>query len=290
VRAVEHIDASRISAGSPLAETAARITELDKYRSFHVGIPEGEGWMRSTQLTDVGFASAWFQRVAEKIGDRRFAGAAVSRSYVSSVVLTWGFPVFAEARLPLCSFQGAALRLGDRNRVVAVAVEDERVAVLDGDPAAGRPGTVILKSRDELWDSLVEKLLAVGPLLEVVHQVSGLGWPALWGEVADQIASSALWLAQLYERDRWAAWQDGMNVIDRLAAREPRLKVRPRPFPVRWSGGEELHMVRGTCCLHYRKGKATHSGEELYCVSCPIRSDDWRAERLRAQLEGEASR
>lgn len=286
-----HEDAAQAAAAlSPLAETASRISELDRYRNYYVGKREGDGWMRATRLLDASVASGWFHEIAERNGDRRFAGGVVSRAYVSSVVLTWAYPVLAEARLPLSSFEGASLHIGEARWIDSVAVEDERVAVLADDPAAGSPGTVVLRDRAELYDALVDKLTAVEPLLNVVREVTHLGWPALWGEVADQLGGSALWLAQLYDRDRWAAWDEVTAIIDRLAAREAKLKVRPRPFPVEWSGGVELYQVRGTCCLYYRKGKAARANEELYCAGCPIRSDDWRLERLRAHLEGEASR
>lgn len=275
---------------SPLAQTVSRISQLDKYRNYCIGAPEGDGWMRAARLLDALVASEWFREIAERVGDRRFAAGVVCRAYVGSVVLTWAFPFFAEARLPLCSLEEAWVHVGDGKWVDSVSVEDERVAVLAGDPAAGLPGTVAVGDRAELYDALVDKLMAVEPLLAVVREVTSLGWPALWGEVADELGGTALWLAQLYGRDRWAAWDDANAVIDRLMAREPRLKVRPRPFPVEWSGGAELYQVRGTCCLHYRKGKATHAGEELYCPGCPIRSDEWRMERFRAHLEGAASR
>jgi len=274
------------AAGSPLAETARRLTEKDRYRRFEVGIPEGDGWIPAAQLLDRGFAAAWFERVAARSGDRRFAAGVLSRAYVSAVVLAWAFPVLAEARLPLSPLEGVRLHVGERSRVDGVALADPRVAVVAGDPAQGLPGISVLGSRDQLWDALAETLAGMEPLLERVREVSGLGWPALWGEVADQVAGSGLWLARLYGRDPWAAWDEAMSVIRRLAAREPRLRVRPRPFPVQWRGGEELHMVRGTCCLHYRRGKAAQPGEELYCVSCPLRPDDWRRETIRASLEG----
>lgn len=280
----------KMTMARPLAETASRISRLDKYRNYVVGAPEGDGWMRAARLLDASVASQWYAAVARQMGDRRFAAGVVCRAYVGSVVLTWAYPVFAEARLPLCSLEKASLHLAPAMWVDSVAVDEETVAVLADDPAAGLPETRVLDGRDELFDVLVDKLMAAEPLLEVVREVTSLGWPALWGEVADEVGASALWLAQLYGRDRWEAWDAANAVIDRLAARQPRLKARPRPFPVKWSGGVELHQVRGTCCLYYRKGRASGSGEELYCSSCPIKTDEWRLQRLLAHHEGAASR
>jgi len=163
------------AAGSPLAETARRLTEKDRYRRFEVGIPEGDGWIPAAQLLDRGFAAAWFERVAARSGDRRFAAGVLSRAYVSAVVLAWAFPVLAEARLPLSPLEGVRLHVGERSRVDGVALADPRVAVVAGDPAQGLPGISVLGSRDQLWDALAETLAGMEPLLERVREVSGLG-------------------------------------------------------------------------------------------------------------------
>src|SRR5690606_3223115 len=94
------------AAGSPLAETAWRLTEKDRYRRFEVGIPEGAGWIPAAQLLDRGFAAAWFERGAARSGDRRLAAVVLSRASVRAVVLAWALPVLAEARLPLRSWEG----------------------------------------------------------------------------------------------------------------------------------------------------------------------------------------
>ncbi|OUN00445.1 MAG: hypothetical protein BAA04_11230 [Firmicutes bacterium ZCTH02-B6] len=295
-------------APSLMRETAARLTALGGYRRYLVGVPAEDGWVPLSRLAEPALAEQWFSQAAEGLGDRPSAGAFLTRIYIDAVVLTWLYPVLVDGRLPLSPMAQVAIHRHPQGWVDAVAVNGGGLAVLAGDPglaslpaplergAGPAPAAIprqaepllVFAGQDELFDALTERLLQLQPLLAVVREVSGRGWPALWGEVADIISGSALWLARLLGRDRWAAWGDAEAIIDRLAAREPRLKVRPRPFPVQWSSGEDLFTVRGTCCLYYRFHK--HNPEHRYCESCPLRSDEWRLERLRAQLEADAAR
>src|SRR5690606_14665002 len=155
-------------------------------------------------------------------------------------VLTWAFPVLVESRLPLGSTTDAAVHRHPQGWVDGVAFGSERAAVLPGDPAAGASGVELVPDRGALLEAPAAKLAEVEPFFDAVRGVCRLGWPVLWGELADQLGTGALWLARLMKRDRWAAWREAEAVVDHLASHAPRARLRPRPFAVTWSGGEEL--------------------------------------------------
>lgn len=271
---------------SPLAETVNRITALNAYRTYRMGIPDTEGWMRLNSFTDVEMLSPWFEALHEQLGDRHAAAVALARSVASVVVLPWAFPVLVESRLPLGSVQETAVHRHAQGWIDAVAFESERVAVLPHDPGAGLPNVELVPDREALLDALAQRLIEVEPFFDALRSVYRIGWVALWGEIADQVGTGALWLARLMNRDRCDAWRDAEMIFDRLQVHQAKARVRPRAFPVAWSGAEELFAVRGTCCLNYRTVKEpTLEGKE-YCTACPLRSDAWRTPLLQAQLEG----
>jgi hypothetical protein len=110
----------------------------------------------------------------------------------------------------------------------------------------------------------------------------------MWGQAADDLAGTALGIARAGGLEPQAAWDEAGAVVDLLAAAVPELKVRPRPFPVRWSGGEAMFQVRGTCCLWYKTESGRSAGREGYCSSCPLRDDDSRHAGLAAWLDERA--
>ncbi|HEY8489857.1 MAG TPA: hypothetical protein VIO14_02575, partial [Dehalococcoidia bacterium] len=74
-------------------------------------------------------------------------------------------------------------------------------------------------------------------------------------------------------------------LLERLAHGQPRLRARPRLFPVAHSGGREYFAVRATCCLAYRTAASPDPDGGGYCTACPLRTDASRAERWRRHLE-----
>lgn len=62
------------------------------------------------------------------------------------------------------------------------------------------------------------------------------------------------------------------------------------PSPVRWSGGQSLCSVKGTCCLYHRTVSDPDPGEgDGYCISCPFTEPAHRHRRWAANLEEEAA-
>ncbi len=111
------------------------------------------------------------------------------------------------------------------------------------------------------------------PVFAAVRARLPYGLSGMWGSLADCLAAGD------------DASDDGL--VDALAARVPRLRARPRHQLVAWSGGVHRTTVRGTCCLWYKvyEGGDPDPAGEGYCVACPLRTDESRAERMAAWLE-----
>ncbi len=269
----------------PLAETARRLSALDEHLSYEVGLPDGNRWYRLAELADAKRLAAWHGELTAREGDRRTAAAYLGGWIAAAAVQVWAVPVFAERRLALAGPEAVSVRRHADGWFDAVAAPGSPLAILPHDPAAELPGAVVVPDVERLLDLLAERLLSIEGVFESLRAECPVGPPALWGVLADSVAATALWLARLTDGDRHAAWRDAEALTDRLAARQDRLRIRPNPFPVAFSGGEELYHVRGTCCLSYRTVEGADPDAEGYCSTCPLRTHASRTHRLRAYLE-----
>jgi hypothetical protein len=96
----------------------------------------------------------------------------------------------------------------------------------------------------------------------------------MWGTLADHLADVALRRAQDRGADAQAAWDLASTLVDGLAARQPRLRSRPRPRLV----GDRMLSIKGSCCLIYKaqmpadaKAPARPAIDAHACGSCPFR-------------------
>lgn len=272
---------------SPLHQTAARLTALDEHLACRVGVPDEPGWHRLGDLIETGLLTEWHARLSSREGDRRTAAAYLGGWVASAVVDALLLPMLAEARLPVAAVAEVGVHRHADGWFDAVALPDGPIAVVPGDPAAGGRGVEVLADRDALLDATARRLTDVGPVFAAVSAALPVGAAALWGGLADSIGGRGLWLARLLDLDRREVWTDAQTVTDRIAATQPRLRQRPTPFPVPFSGGEEWFQVRGTCCLYYRTVESADPDGEGYCGTCPLRTDTSRTRRLRAHLEEE---
>lgn len=271
---------------SPLSDTAARISALSDYLDCRVGVPAGDAWHRVNWLVEADLLAGWHADVTGRTGDRRVAAAYMSNWLISTLVGTWLIPVLAENRLPLAAQRDIAVRRTEGGWFDGVAVDDDVVAVLPDDPAAGHPAAMVLQDRGALLDALADRILGLEPVIHALREACPIGLPALRGAVADAVANQSLLLAQLMNRDRHAAWHDADAIIERLDERDLRLSIRPRPFPVVLDEQEEIFGVCATCCLYYRTVDDPDRDGEGYCDTCPLRTDESRLIRLRASIGG----
>lgn len=270
-----------------LAGTARRLNALDAnltYRLAPPGQPQPP-WQPMTDLAAPTPIGQWHDQLTARTGDRRVAASFLGDWVASAAAMVWVLPVLAEARLPVAGPAGVAVRRHRGGWLDGVAVTGHRVAVLPDDPAAGMYDVVVVADRQGLIDALVGQLLSMAGIFTAVHTAVPVGLPALWGDLADAVGTQALWLARLLGRDPLRTWALAAETIDRVAARQPLLRQRPRIVNVTCQGGEEPMLVRGTCCLHYRTVKLPDPDGDGYCETCPLRTQASRAGRLCARLD-----
>lgn len=273
---------------SALAGTARRLNALEAnltYRLAPPGDPQPP-WQRMTDLAGPAPIGQWHDQLTARTGDRRVAASYLGDWIASAAAMAWVLPVLAELRLPLSGPAGVAVRRHAKGWLDGVAVTGHQVAVVSGDPAAGMHGVVVVADHQGLLDALAGQLLGMAGIFTAVHTAVPVGLPALWGGFADAVAGQALWLARLLGRDPLTTWALAEQTIDRVAARQPLLRHRPRIVPVACPGWEEPVLVRGTCCLYYRTVERPDPDGDGYCETCPLRTHASRARRLCARLGG----
>lgn len=259
-----------MTAAARLSDVLRRVSEASPHAGLELGEPvEGDWWA----LPDaVAHAEPWHDHLTRVHGDRRVAATYLGAWLAEAPVVTVALPaVFVDVlvrvepdRMWLRRHEDGWF---DRHAIAPDLVEDG-----DG---------VLAGAADEL-------VRLTTPVIEHVAGVLPVGGPALWGGVADALAGKALWLAGMVGVDQQQVWQRAEQVLDALQGRAPAMRQRPRLFPVAWSGGVSLHPVRGTCCLYYRTCDTPDPDGDGYCVTCPLRTDGSRDQRLRAHLEATA--
>lgn len=237
------------------------------------GAPAGAGWWSLQDATEE--VGAWAPALVARVGDRRAAG---------SYLATW------LAEVPVLVL-GVSAVLGE----VGIVATPDRLWVhrhADGwfDRHAVDPDEVVTGPVDEVL-ALAGRGVAelTAPVVDVVCDALPVGRTAVWGAVADALHARALHLARQRGHDELETWRRCEVLVDALRLAAPRLRVRPRLFPVPWSGGTAHYPVRGTCCLYYRTCADDVDADLRTCSTCPLRSDDSRSRRLRHHLEATAT-
>lgn len=261
---------------SPLAGTAARISGLADYLDSRIGIPDEAGWHRLTGLTNPELLAAWHVEVSKNVGNHRVAAAYMSNWLIAFLVGGSVMPVLAERRLPLAGHADIAVHRNSGGWFDALAADDDSIAVLPGDPDAGHPSAIGVASEEEMFDLLAGQMLGLEPIITALENALPIGFPALWGAVSDALSSQAMMLADLMDEDRECFWQAARLVIERVEARQPRMRTTPRPFPIEHDGQVKFFEVRGTCCLYYQTVENAERDGDGYCTTCPLRPDDAR--------------
>lgn len=125
----------------------------------------------------------------------------------------------------------------------------------------------------------------VGPWLARHAAVLPITERTAWGGVVDSLTGSALAAARAgLGASADVVWDRLECFIDELAQLAP-LPGRPRRVDVTHAGGTSVFPVRSTCCLHYRTCPSPDRDGDGYCVTCPLRSDASRQQRLATHLE-----
>lgn len=260
------------------------------YVTVEIGRPTGEGWLRIDTPEDHALEQLATDARREGADARDYVGATIA-ARVGEAAITAAWPaLLLTRRLPdLRRFPLTVHPHHPEGWFDRIAIGGDHCFVLPDDPAADHPDSTVVDDVSALHARFVEDLVAyVRPWFAAVRARAPFGLRGMWGQLADDISGTALATARTAGLDAEAAWTEGGTVIDRLAAAVPELKVRPRPFPVHWSGGEAMFQVRGTCCLWYKTVSGRNAGADGYCSSCPLRDDDSRHASLASWIEEEA--
>ena len=264
------------------AATVDRLARAAAWRRF-TGAPTGPGWVRlGDRLRDPAALDAWYRAELDgpAVGHRDLAGALIVYRFAGSLAELLMGPLLDQRRVLVVTVDDLALELAEGTRIDAVAATPAEVVVRADDPDAGRPGTRVVRDDGGLAEAAAAVLHTVfDPLAGAVRARAPFGVAGMWGTLADHVAEGALAWARDHGDDPVPAWQAADTVLDHLAAREARLRVRPRPHPV----ARGLYADKGTCCLIYKAHPAATKAEQLAvaaCTSCPLRPDADRHARF----------
>lgn len=277
---------------SPLAATFDRLRRREPHLCrAEIGRPTGPGWLR-LDATAHDVVDAVFP-AAQSDQRRRldYVGASVAARLIDVLVSTAVPALLVEGRLPDVSPTNLAVHLHDSEFYFdRVALHQATCWARPSDPEIAHPTVTAVTSVDELHRQFANVMIeTAGGWFEAARSRAPLGRRGMWGQLADDLCGSALWTARAVGLDQRDAWDEAQAIIDLIAAAVPELRVRPRLFPVRWSGGEILWQVKGTCCLWYTTFPEPDTCGDGYCNTCPLRPDEIRHARLGQWLETEAS-
>ncbi|MDP9403428.1 MAG: hypothetical protein M3P85_08850 [Actinomycetota bacterium] len=264
---------------------------MDGIGRAEVGPPAGEGWLGLDAVVETGLERL-FEAARSATTTRRpdYVGASVAAALADALVGTAVPALLVERRLPHTAPRNVSVLLPDSELwFERVAVHRPHGYVLAADPAADHPEVTPVATLHDLHRQLASLIVeAVSPWFAAIRERAPFGRRGMWGQLADHLCGTALWTARVAKLDQRRAWDEAQAVLDLIAESVPELRVRPRLFPVRWRGGETLCQVKGTCCLWYTTFDQPDIRGDGYCVTCPLRPDAVRVDRLRHWLDSEA--
>lgn len=274
------------AASGPLVETFERLATVDSWFGAHIGAPEGDGWHRFSDVATDQRLAGWVDDLAARHDGRRdVAGSYLGGWLAGAAIVVPTAALVLERRLPDPAGDLWVHR-HDEGWFDLVAFEEARVYVTSADPAASHPDAVVVDGAEQT------RLLALGlvdrltPVLDAVRASTRFGRSGLWGGVADELASAALWAARSGRTDAGDAWRLAEAASDTIAQGRRWLRARPRLFPITTADGASAFSVKGTCCLYYKtQPQPPDPCGDSYCNTCPFRDDDSRGRRLVATLD-----
>lgn len=273
--------------------TVARLDQSSPWRRYTTDAA-GDGWVSyQERLADEAGLDAWYRAELDATarGHADLAGALIVYRLAGALAELVVGTVVDQRRSVAVTSAGLSLRFGDAARLDEVSVSAGTVALLADDPDATVPGAVVVGSPDALVAGALDGLVAVfGPLCDAVRARAPFGRSGMWGTLADHLAEVAVRRARERRRDVEAAWTIAEELVAGLAAREPRLRARPRRQVVPGRSGPTTFVAKGTCCLIYKAADPAPARGDgarqliaaAACASCPLRHPDDRAARFAA--------
>jgi hypothetical protein len=295
------------TAAHPLAGVAAAVTQAGARGPLVpvFGPAPGDDWVRVSDLVAHGHLARWLDETRHRSAYGHRQAAAVKLTDLLAQALL-GFAVqsiFLAAAAPDLDKDQAWLHWS-AGRIDGVTLASPAAAVSAGHGSAGygsashgsashgsashgsagHPQAHVVPDDDALDRWVAGRVAAtLGPLLSGIRASTGTGLVTLWGRVADIVHVQMLRAARDLGHDTQAAWRRAGRLTDAIGEAVPRLRLRPRPFPVcgvdqagrDWDG---TWLVFGTCCFLYKARPDIRQ-----CNVCPLRSDldrsfDWLQE------------
>ena len=271
----------------PLAMAATAVAQAGA-RSPRIPVidpPQGEDWTRVSDLVSGGYLARWLDeaRVRSTYGHRQAAAVKLTEMLAHALLGFTVQSIFLVGTAPDLTSDNLWLRW-DAGQINGVALASSTATVVAGRPSSDHPGTRAVPDDDALDRRVAQQVAATfGPLLSEIRAHTRTAWVTLWGRVADIVHVQMLRAAKDLGYDTRAAWRRAERLTDAISEAVPRLRIRPRPFPVHgvdqagcdWDG---TWLVFGTCCYLYKARPDIRQ-----CNVCPLRSDldrsfDWPRE------------
>lgn len=274
----------------PLVDSAQRLSALDARTALDTETPDADGWMMLSALARRPVIDAILTELpASRRGMRNVAAAQFAASLACCVVRPLMAMLHLDNRVP--ALRPVAVSVLERDgRFHGLALQPAEVYALPDDPAGPHPALRPVSGPDKL-DQLASESIhaALAPVLYTVRLEGRYGLPRLWGAVLDMVGATSLLVARIAGLDQQRAWDraERLCALVRQLAEQPNAD-QPRPFAVRWSGGEAVYTVKGTCCLQYREHglrPREHTDSSAYCKTCPFLCEQQRQQQCRAQAE-----
>jgi hypothetical protein len=265
-------------AHQPLAQTLARVRQLNEYLKAELGAPDGELW-----FTAADFAPGALH-VERLITATQARLRTTAPTIIASALLqSYQWPLIGAAiacylvdqRVPdLCVAQ-VRIHYTAEHEADALAVGSGRFVALPSDPAADHPDATVVADRDALRVALRTQIEAhLGVVIESLCARLGCKSRGLWLNVADRCAGMMIWLMQEHAPTITAA-----QIEAEIAAliRTPDSPLYSRQIgliELTYHEHRQVFLDRATCCYWYK----TAGGD--YCSTCPKRTPEDRRERL----------
>jgi hypothetical protein len=274
----------------PLAETLARVGQLNEYLKVSYGLPDGSGWL--VPPTDFVAGTARLAALVAATQARlqtkapNIVGSSLLQSYQWPIISAAVACYLVDRRVP--DLDATQLRLhyiadGEQaGEADAIAFASGRFWVLPDDPDAAHADAIVVPNQQALRDALRDALIAhLGQTIDQLCAELGCKARGLWLNVADSCASNLVWLMQEHNKTVGSA-QIAAEVDALVRTADSPLRTKQiGVFQLSYREHTAVYLDRATCCYWYK----TKDGD--YCTTCPKRSTEDRNARLLTYLAEE---
>jgi hypothetical protein len=283
--ALGHPGSTAESGAAALASTLEHLTA--RFEDCAVTTRPGHDWLTAADLFGPDMLDVLISKVlaAEAGGYRDVTGSFLASWLMSPMVQAAAEGLWRTRRVLPLEPETLWVHVHEDGWVDGVAFTAGTVVVTPADELAGTAGVEVSEDH-QLVGVLADRIVALAsPAFAALRERVPFGQIGMWGTLVDGLAGGALWRAQEHGEDADVTWANVTDLGDAIAERVARLRSRPRRQLIQWAGGSWNASVRGTCCLYYKTCTEPDPNGEGYCTSCPFRTDESRALRLRTYLE-----